>query len=815
MVDKPARLTLVREGETVAIDLATTDPVVPRSLVPVSADLLHDIDVELARLSTTAARWTDAAWSPQSPAPRPNALFLEPLQAIGRVIFSRLFPEAVRHLLARLSGTDLLLRLDDQLLHIPWELAFDGHDFLLTKFRIARQVLTRLPFPLPLDGAPTPDAPRKMLVVLDPIETLAGAEEEAENLCALLHQYAAIDVALLGGRHIRKLDLLKELYTADLVHYAGHATCDPTNLSNSGWLLHDGVLTAADINCLERAPRLVFANACQAGTTGPWSSQQHFAGEALGVGSGFLRAGVKNYIGNLWMSHDTRSATFALAFYQSLLCGQSLGAALWQARHQIIGTYGWEELLWAGHLHYGDPTFRLLTPGMATGKASARAPTQDRCDEISVPGPAAISPLAEAASVAPIASTSQGDTTLQPARRWGITHRLALRALVLGGVLGAVTALWLFWEVFPWLNMPSGAEQVQSDHSERAVAPRTLRPTLLEKYQQAYDDWHRGHPSAARAGFSTLSALPDNPLGLGYDGLAAVYLEAELHDKAQGLLHQALARNPSHGPAYLLQGDIFYTQSKKDKSLHACQRAAQAPALLPWQHAAAQTALGVYYSLQDAPDKAREAFKQAIARDPTYYQAYSNLGYLAWKAHQEAEASQWFAEAAAHNPTDEVVQYYRSLLNGSITTAPAACASHSPCLLLLPMPLAGGHLRQLGAGEALTGLVAQALHQQGKVIVLEGHGLESALQGRTIGLAGHADAKVALNVGKLLGADLVLYGRHWHYANVLILDVWAVRVKTLELVLPGVHIRAEAGDKLHTAAQALAGKLSPLVTGSP
>lgn len=241
MSAEPVRLTLVREGEMIAIDLATADPVVPRSLVPVSQDLLGDIDAELVRLSTTAARWADTVWSPQSPTSPPHALFLDQLKAIGRVIFSHLFSDTVRHLLARISCTDLLLRLDDQLLHIPWELAFDGHDFLLTKFRIARQVLTRLPVPLPLEAAPTHGVPLKMLIVLDPTETLAGAEEEAENLCALLHQYAAIDVLLLGGRHVRKLDLLKELYTADLVHYAGHATFDPTNLSNSGWLLHDGV----------------------------------------------------------------------------------------------------------------------------------------------------------------------------------------------------------------------------------------------------------------------------------------------------------------------------------------------------------------------------------------------------------------------------------------------------------------------------------------------------------------------------------------------------------------------------------------------
>src|SRR5437016_13966622 len=119
MIDEPVRLTLVREGDRIAIDLATADPVIPRSLVPVSEDLLRDIDEELARLSTMAARWAGTAWSPQSPASPLNALLLNQLKTTGRVIFSHLFSEAVRHLLARISCTDLLLRLDDQLLHIP------------------------------------------------------------------------------------------------------------------------------------------------------------------------------------------------------------------------------------------------------------------------------------------------------------------------------------------------------------------------------------------------------------------------------------------------------------------------------------------------------------------------------------------------------------------------------------------------------------------------------------------------------------------------------------------------------------------------
>jgi len=40
---------------------------------------------------------------------------------------------------------DLYLRLDEHLIHIPWELCYDGEDFLATKFRVGRQVITGAP----------------------------------------------------------------------------------------------------------------------------------------------------------------------------------------------------------------------------------------------------------------------------------------------------------------------------------------------------------------------------------------------------------------------------------------------------------------------------------------------------------------------------------------------------------------------------------------------------------------------------------------------------------------------------------------------
>ena len=174
-----------------------------------------------------------------------------------------------------------------------------GRTFLLTKFRIGRQVLTRATSGRSYEDHACLGAPLRMLIILDPTETLAGAEDEAHELCTLLDQSQQVDVVIMGGHRINKLDLLRALNETDLVHYAGHAVFDPTRPAESGWLLQESILTASEISHLESPPLLVFSNACQAAATEHRAGLPRFEGEAFGLGSGFLLAGVRHYLGSL------------------------------------------------------------------------------------------------------------------------------------------------------------------------------------------------------------------------------------------------------------------------------------------------------------------------------------------------------------------------------------------------------------------------------------------------------------------------------------------------------------------------------------
>src|SRR4029453_1135777 len=153
----------------------------------------------------------------------PAAAGQHELQHFGALLFAHLFPPAIQQRLRTAATTPLFLRLDEHLVHLPWELAFDGEDFLLTKWHIGRQVLTDAR-PFAERPALPRDPPRlRLLLIVDPTESLPAATQEADQLCALLDPYPQLDVAVLGGKGLRKLELLRAVNEHDLVHYPGHA----------------------------------------------------------------------------------------------------------------------------------------------------------------------------------------------------------------------------------------------------------------------------------------------------------------------------------------------------------------------------------------------------------------------------------------------------------------------------------------------------------------------------------------------------------------------------------------------------------------
>ena len=67
------------------------------------------------------------------------------LREIGQVLRDDLFTHDVKKRIKETQADHLILNLDDQLVHVPWELLHDGQQFLCQRFSMGRLVKTRQP----------------------------------------------------------------------------------------------------------------------------------------------------------------------------------------------------------------------------------------------------------------------------------------------------------------------------------------------------------------------------------------------------------------------------------------------------------------------------------------------------------------------------------------------------------------------------------------------------------------------------------------------------------------------------------------------
>src|SRR5262245_26164081 len=206
----PLALTILRQGERLFVDLAEVGTLIPRGESRVEDAFLREMAAELRLLATPGFGQVKAregrGASHDRTIPAPDAVRRQ-LQRLGGLLLSHLFPEPARARLRAAVPGDLYLRLDEQLLAVPWELAYDGQDFLATKFSVGRQVITSQPLP----GAGTmraADGRLRVLLIADPTESLPQAAAEVEQLCVLLEEVPGVQVTLLGGKNVRKLALL-------------------------------------------------------------------------------------------------------------------------------------------------------------------------------------------------------------------------------------------------------------------------------------------------------------------------------------------------------------------------------------------------------------------------------------------------------------------------------------------------------------------------------------------------------------------------------------------------------------------------------
>jgi len=289
--------------------------------------------------------------------------YFEEFRKDARSLFDQLFTPDVKKAIKSTKANFLLISIDEQLVHIPWELLYDGEQFLCLRFATGRTVRTKQKV---IDShKPEIVGPAKMLIVADPCGDLSYSYEEGIALRDELDKQQS-KVKVVSKTGVVSLDFVKRnIRDYDIVHFAGHAEYDLIEPSKSGWILKDGKFTSRDIVTLGATapmPSVVFSNACQSGKTQEWNICDGLEGVVYGLANAFLLSGAKHYIGTFWQVEDKTCLDFASQFYKNILSGLPIGEALRIARINLFNKGNKCSISWASYLLYGDPTIALFAP---------------------------------------------------------------------------------------------------------------------------------------------------------------------------------------------------------------------------------------------------------------------------------------------------------------------------------------------------------------------------------------------------------------------------------------------------------------------
>lgn len=197
---EPMRLRVHRAAGALAWTFEDHEPLAHAALRPLDAALEADLRAQLARLHGAGERrLVDGRRA---------------LEALGARVRA-LLPDEVLARVTREAPRPLLLRLDDDLAGLPFELAWDGERFLLERTAVSRRLVVHTADAAPPASPTVPLRPRRRLtgLIIPGGADLPHATHEAERLLDLLWRRAGdrIELVLLAGRRATRRAVLEAL----------------------------------------------------------------------------------------------------------------------------------------------------------------------------------------------------------------------------------------------------------------------------------------------------------------------------------------------------------------------------------------------------------------------------------------------------------------------------------------------------------------------------------------------------------------------------------------------------------------------------
>jgi len=613
-----------------------------------------------------------------------------------------------------------VVRIDNGLVRIPWELLFDGERFFCIRWNMGR--LVRTPQRLYGTSPRRLALPLRMTVIADPRGDLPAAYREGCLIRDMLDpQIRKVQTELLSHQ-VDTAAVLERLKECDILHYAGHADHVSEDPATSGWLMRDGKVTATQVMGIQggvSGPSLVFVNACLSGQTGEWTSpSQESSQEIYGLANAFLLAGARHYVGTFWEIPDEPGSAFAMRFYRELASGTPVGGAVRAAREEIVRVYGESAVVWATYMLYGDPTVVYV--------AEEDRPASEALH--GEPPPAVTRPCGEEMRVRGGAAEIPASPGLLPdpspasARR-----RPRHRARILLGTLAVLLAV-----------AAAGVLLHRGGVKERSGIDRLLQETGEEIYA-------RGDTPALVALYEdALASREATPVQLGKlrGRVGRFYARQGEMEKALEHYREALALNP---------GDRVVRSDR-------CQ---------------ALSRLGRF-------EEARDCVEGLLASDPRDEIALALNRTLEERLALETDRdrrertdalmSRLSGRATAGEGAPQAPQTPEDLWTSRPLT-----------LVLLDLEEQGGLSRRDGETETFVLMILDRLQQSPRIRVVDRALLERAMEELDLGTGGLSDPLVSLRLGRILSARLLGHGSLYRDGNSVQVNLKFIETETTAL----------------------------------
>nr|WP_319395668.1 CHAT domain-containing protein [uncultured Desulfobacter sp.] len=411
-------------GNLITLQISLREP-------PVWKSVHQEVTVSLDSIDRFCAKASDTI-NQALPTGRFNGTEDGMLKDLGVLMCNELLPAAIKKRLRETDKKTLILTLDENLVHIPWELICLDSQFLCLKFSMGRWVKTQWDLNRVARQLPTDDC-CKLWIIANPGGDLPSAGKEG---LTIFRKFSGLKNCLKTAplsSEICRDDFFLRLADFDIIHFAGHVEYDHDHPSQSAIKLKDSVFKAEEFSKLEGGapmPSLVFLNACQSAyneNTPPGNKDASF-----GLTDALIRSGVQHYIGTLWKVSDIHSSTFALNFYDYFFNGCSVGEAVNLARKKSAETQN--DFSWASYVLYGDPQ-ETYFPHIAMSPRPAIEKSRPAPEEETSPAPRQTEKVRNHSPEPPPSPPADGTPATNGKKR--IMAMIALVCIITAGIVTA------------------------------------------------------------------------------------------------------------------------------------------------------------------------------------------------------------------------------------------------------------------------------------------------------------------------------------------------------------------------------------------